>query len=221
MPGSPSVPLDKVRAYTGSPRSRTSTSQALAPSSRIATVSDSASAGTNGTSAPSASAPTPTRSGSCAMASLTTAMRARTSSTRATAATIESCPSSSRPRRRQSKTALSRSNGTWDASSYASTSASCFCAVPGKASRWMAAREPSTAAATWSAPLGSPSSARSAAIRVASTTPPLAATSAVATRTSASLRYAERTSATFTLALPMSMPSHVGMPLVSRYSMLK
>jgi hypothetical protein len=37
------------------------------------------------------------------------------------------------------------------------------------------------------------------------------------------LRYADRTRATFTLALPMSMPNQVGMPLVllSAHSMLK
>ncbi len=60
---------------------------------------------------------------------------------------------------------------------------------------------------------GSPESAWETAIRAASPTPPLAATSAEATDASATLRYAERTSATFTLALPMSMPSHVGMSM--------
>ena len=87
----------------------------------------------------------------------------------------------------------------------------------------MAAREPSMAVATASGPRGSSASACETASRAASPTPPLAATSADATRTSAILRYADRTRATFTLVLPISIPNQVGMPIALRFahSMLK
>ena len=63
--GRPSVPVDSVRANTGSPARGRGSRSPSRPGRRRRPVSPSASAGTYGTSAASANAPTPTRSGSC------------------------------------------------------------------------------------------------------------------------------------------------------------
>src|SRR5258708_5853859 len=92
-------------------------------------------------------------------------------------------------------------------------SATCFWAVLGSVRRWIAARDPSMATAIASAPWASPSSTCFTAARMASFGPTSAPSAPVSTdesRASASLRYVERTSATLTPALPISMPNHVG-----------
>ena len=181
----------------------------------------------NGTRAPSVSAPTPTRSGSLVDGLLHEVdARAHVLDARDGGDDRE-LPVGSRPLEQAPVEHGARRGRRAPASSssYASTSASCFCAVAGRSSRWIAAREPSMAVATASSalrlalerarrpPRGRPRRRR----RWPRRRPTRRARARSCGRPSAR-------AATFTLALPMSMPSQVGMSspfVLLSHSMLK